>query len=787
MKNRSFQRGFDFVGGKTLGDLITENQFDEAVSKVAEAVELEESLHAKEHHSSSSHVAPHGKIFMPWYFGSEGSGIFSNRLFTQSFKDPSMERLYALNVSLNMRKRFMVANSAVFLLMIMTWTALAPMIYTHNVLGNQKSRIITALGCTYTATGVLLAVPLLALHRRLNHLTEYMCYISYTLISALWVMWNYMLKSIPYQETSNPYQVLTTDTLVWCSSLVFGLGILVIMDLFLSLRSCWTSFLHLVHLGIYVTGGVMTLPGQHTNDAWAWGMFTMVPYCLLAVICFWEGCIREFELRSNFVYWATKQANSPKNVDSGRSIDHFLPSSENLYERVRSCGELLEHMQGMDESKTPTLQQYISQLNNTIQTCLSNMQTERDLYEMSYNELEVKEEQQEVMDAYVWGSFNRSCTKAFTTKVQGDTNLETQIYDVFSTSFTQLSAYEIDDIEPLDLGDVFDWDFDVLEYFNNNSDTPFISLGYRLLQRYMEAYDVKKETVVNFLSVVEALYRNVPYHNMIHGALVAQKILCLAKYVGLYDTMSIVEEAMMVVAAISHDIGHPGRNNAFLVRTRHPIAQIYNDHSVLENFHAACTLKILRIAECSIFTESDYDNMRSQIVELILATDTVDHFQMVSQFNVKCTNSDFSFDDPKNKLLTCKLLIKAADVAAPLMNWECSLEWVQRLMAELYSQGDEESSLGIPISALCDRNHNDQLAKSQAAFLTLVVTPLYQSVSLIQRSGEMDRILQRLEENTDRWKQMHEDGNIVDLYEFVKFTTDLDMSWIVNAMDKYVA
>lgn len=53
------------------------------------------------------------------------------------------------------------------------------------------------------------------------------------------------------------------------------------------------------------------------------------------------------------------------------------------------------------------------------------------------------------------------------------------------------------------------------------------------------------------------------------------------------------DEVVMCIAALGHDVGHPGLNNAFLVSTNQPIALVYNDNAVLENYHAYLTFKTI--------------------------------------------------------------------------------------------------------------------------------------------------------------------------------------------------
>jgi hypothetical protein len=47
-----------------------------------------------------------------------------------------------------------------------------------------------------------------------------------------------------------------------------------------------------------------------------------------------------------------------------------------------------------------------------------------------------------------------------------------------------------------------------------------------------------------------------------------------------------------------HDVSHPGTNNAFQINAGTEVAMRYNDQSVLENYHAYITLKMLSNTKC---------------------------------------------------------------------------------------------------------------------------------------------------------------------------------------------
>lgn len=124
----------------------------------------------------------------------------------------------------------------------------------------------------------------------------------------------------------------------------------------------------------------------------------------------------------------------------------------------------------------------------------------------------------------------------------------------------------------------------------------------------------------------------------------------------------------LLISAIGHDVGHPGVNNAFLVALNAPLAQLYNDKSVLESFHCAAYSQILRRYWRNAFGDTA---MRSLMINSILATDMGIHFKYMSDAgNLQQKLHDNGGTEGWNvsvleeyKTLTCGLLIKCADIS----------------------------------------------------------------------------------------------------------------------------
>ena len=71
----------------------------------------------------------------------------------------------------------------------------------------------------------------------------------------------------------------------------------------------------------------------------------------------------------------------------------------------------------------------------------------------------------------------------------------------------------------------------------------------------------------SFIVAVQHGYLPMPFHNFSHAVYVLHGcVMCLRNCPLLYRLLSPLERACLCIAALGHDIGHLGVQNAFLVR-----------------------------------------------------------------------------------------------------------------------------------------------------------------------------------------------------------------------------
>eukprot|EP00928_Gymnodinium_smaydae_P026280 TRINITY_DN20692_c0_g1_i1.p1 TRINITY_DN20692_c0_g1~~TRINITY_DN20692_c0_g1_i1.p1 ORF type:complete len:627 (-),score=56.26 TRINITY_DN20692_c0_g1_i1:307-2187(-) len=281
------------------------------------------------------------------------------------------------------------------------------------------------------------------------------------------------------------------------------------------------------------------------------------------------------------------------------------------------------------------------------------------------------------------------------------------------------------------------WNVDMLQLHTASGGRSVEGIGtvvLRSLDTIVSGHGV--EAPSGLLSEISASYLDQPYHNAAHAAQTCQAASWLARFTGLSTSGRGVASLSLIIAALCHDVQHFGRNNAFLINSDHELAVFYNDVHVLENMHSALCFKILRGERGRGFlqnlTSLDYRTLRSHIIELILSTDMTQHFVLLSQFRKRRSRMFFDSTDGASLRLVSQMCLKAADLSHSALSWNVHHTWAHRITQEFFAQGDEESSLGLPISPLCSREAFTAASfrSSQKYFLQIVCLPVFEELVL---------------------------------------------------------
>ena len=140
--------------------------------------------------------------------------------------------------------------------------------------------------------------------------------------------------------------------------------------------------------------------------------------------------------------------------------------------------------------------------------------------------------------------------------------------------------------------------------------------------------DIDMETLLDYLRAIEQDYHpENPYHNAIHAADVVQTLNALIQMAGngFFDKEQMFS---ILVAAVVHDVKHPGINNTFQVNSVSDLALAHNDAAVLENEHVSHAFKLMkqgRSGEGSLnflrnVESSEFARIRKRMIEAVLHT-----------------------------------------------------------------------------------------------------------------------------------------------------------------------
>ncbi|EEY57908.1 3'5'-cyclic nucleotide phosphodiesterase, putative [Phytophthora infestans T30-4] len=313
------------------------------------------------------------------------------------------------------------------------------------------------------------------------------------------------------------------------------------------------------------------------------------------------------------------------------------------------------------------------------------------------------------------------------------------------------------------VGDVTRWDFSCLDLSNADIfaavSVLFHSLG--LLERFQVAQD----TFSTFLSHVASHYRPNAYHNLQHAFQVTHATYCLLRRSGVaHSYFARVEIFAMLIAALCHDLDHPGNTNDFEVKTHSQLALTHNDDAVLERHHCRVAFIILSHPGANLFgqlpTRACFVYVRRLLIHCILATDMAKHFEKckalesLSKRHLLVNNNGgkgAKRGRSKHRFVFMTILIHAADLSSQALPYTQAARWGMRVLSEYQQQAKSEAELHFPVeSFMANLHHAETRVTVQLNFINYVLRPIW--LPLATLCPAMKVYADSLESNRERYK-----------------------------------
>ena len=251
-----------------------------------------------------------------------------------------------------------------------------------------------------------------------------------------------------------------------------------------------------------------------------------------------------------------------------------------------------------------------------------------------------------------------------------------------------------------------------------------------------------------------------------------------------------------------HDVDHRGKTNQFLCNSFDPLALLYNDKAVLENHHAATAFRLtLELdSKFNIFLnleEGQFKELRAIVIEMVLATEMSQHFDIVNKF-IACASQDEKWNDsssesidgsgsfsdkrgsvvsdvkkfesvcdrrkstqrdPKQmaenqKLLvslTRRMIIKVSDISNPVRPIKIGVKWTNRICEEYFLQTDDEKKANLPLVMPTFDRTVCNVPKSQIFFIDYFVRDMVDAWSDFINN---DKMMKYLQDNQNFWRRL---------------------------------
>ncbi|ORX93042.1 HD-domain/PDEase-like protein [Basidiobolus meristosporus CBS 931.73] len=328
------------------------------------------------------------------------------------------------------------------------------------------------------------------------------------------------------------------------------------------------------------------------------------------------------------------------------------------------------------------------------------------------------------------------------------------------------------------------WDFCPYDYSEDDLlRCILIAFEDCLAVKGLKSVSVSDEMLHRFILAIRAAYCNPnPYHNFYHAVDVLQCTYYILRSTGLigrpdggsshFDNhsdqakcriqqlLSPNDVFALMVASLAHDLGHPGVNNAYMINAQTPLALLYNDKAVLENYHTTSLFLLMKKYEFNFFGDistPEFKDFRQLVVNSILATDMSAHFDYITIFTEqnRRLGSNGGLNLNQEKLYFCSAILKCSDISNAARSFHVASRWTECLMKEFRDQAFLEKRMGYPINMNPEQT-DTALANGQVEFISKLALPLFEIFG--ELIPEMAYCIENVKKNISTWEHIRDHG-----------------------------
>lgn len=278
-----------------------------------------------------------------------------------------------------------------------------------------------------------------------------------------------------------------------------------------------------------------------------------------------------------------------------------------------------------------------------------------------------------------------------------------------------------------------EWDYDPL--FASDSDLMQNALIMFADFSLVETFNIDHRKLKNLIMGAHALYHDdTPFHNFKHAWSVMHMSYMILRH-GAAQYLTPLDVLATLVAALCHDLDHPGTNNGYEVASQSDLALTHSYDAVLERHHASMTHRLLSSHSSNILEglpEEEEKYVRGVITDAIMATNMAEHFKHVERLEVLSKNDPpFDINSPSSRRELVGYIVHTADLSAQTLPLELACAWGERCISEFRRQAELEKQNGYPVTAfMASLDTDEQVMRTQAGFVGSIVLPLWSAMAV---------------------------------------------------------